>query len=421
MINLSWLEQNADIAKQGFSSKGYDVPVDRILELSARRRELLPVVEAAAAKKNAASKEIASVSSEERAKLIAGLRVVDEQHDRDRELLAEVELELNALVWSVPNLPASDVYEGKDETGNTVLRAVGDAPVFSFAPRAHWEIGPALGLYDTERAAKVSGSRFGYLLGQGALLEFALIRLAMDMAVEEGFLPAIPPTLVRDASMDAMGYTLHGGQQETYFLERDSQYLVGTAEQSMGPYHMDEILEADELPKRYVAFSTCFRREAGSYGKDTKGIFRVHQFDKVELFSFTASEQSDQEHEALLAFEERFLQALKLPYQVVKMCTGDLGVQASRKYDLEAWFPSEDRYRELTSTSNCTDWQARRLNIRVRTEGGTKFAHTLNGTAVAIGRTISCLLECGQQKDGSVKLPDVLHGPMGTDTISVRH
>jgi seryl-tRNA synthetase len=245
----------------------------------------------------------------------------------------------------------------------------------------------------------------------------------------EGFTPVIPPVLVKARAMEAMGYTLHGGKDETYYLERDDQYLVGTSEQSIGPMHIGETLQEDELPKRYAAFSTCFRRESGSYGKDTKGIFRVHQFDKVEMFVFTTPEQSDAELERLLGIEERFLQELNLPYRVVKMCTGDLGVPAARKYDLEAWFPSEARYRELTSTSTCTDWQARRLNIRYRpSQAGSrkqvaesrrlKFVHTLNGTAWSMNRPICCILENGQQSDGSVILPKVLQGELGMERIS---
>ncbi len=279
-----------------------------------------------------------------------------------------------------------------------------------------------MGARDPSRCLRyrARGARFAYLMGAGVRLEFALIRLAMQALEAEGFTPVIPPVLINAKAMEAMGYTLHGGKDETYYLERDDQYLVGTSEQSIGPMHMGEVLLESEFPKRYVGFSTCFRREAGSYGKDTKGIFRVHQFDKVEMFSFTSPEASDAEHEQLLAIEERLLQTLGLPYRVVKMCTGDLGVPAARKYDLEAWFPSEGRYRELTSTSNCTDWQARRLNIRYRSSGGKRlrFPHTLNGTAYAIGRTISCLIENGQQADGSVVLPPALRDALGVERLN---
>lgn len=420
MIDLKLLRELPDEVERGIRAKGYTVDVKHILDLDAKKRELQSRVEAIAAQKNTTSVAIAAASAEERERLLKDIRAVDRKADAEAEKLERLSQELDQLLWSVPNVPAVDVKVGKDESENEVLRMWGEIPKFPFVPKPAWELGPRLGAFDTERAARVAGTRFGYITGPGALIEWALLRHATQLLTKEGFTPVIPPVLVHAKAMEAMGYTLHGGKDETYYLERDDQYLVGTSEQSIGPMHMGEILREEELPKRYVAFSTCFRREAGSHGKDTKGIFRVHQFNKVEMFSFTTPEQSDAEHEFLLGIEERLLQSLGLPYQVVKMCTGDLGVPAARKYDLEAWFPSEQRYRELTSTSTCTDWQARRLNIRYRPKDGGKprFVHMLNGTAWSMNRPICAILEHGQQADGSVVLPKAIAQEVGVDRLT---
>ena len=274
------------------------------------------------------------------------------------------------------------------------------------------ELAATLDLIDTERASKVSGTRFGYLKREAVMLEFALVRLALDTLTQEGFIPIVPPVLVKPEAMRAMGYVERGGE-EIYFIEKDSVYLVGTSEQSIGPMHRDEIFTDANLPRRYVAFSTCFRREAGSYGKDTKGILRVHQFDKIEMFSLTRPEDSQKEHEYLLSLEERLMQKLGLSYRVLNICSGDLGDPAAAKYDIEAWLPGEGAYRETHSTSNTTDYQARRLNIRYRQQitkdkKQLSYVHTLNGTAFAIGRTIIAILENFQEKDGSITVPDAL-------------
>ncbi|MDO8598934.1 MAG: serine--tRNA ligase [bacterium] len=420
MIDLKLLRELPDEVERGIRAKGYTVDVKHILDLDAKKRELQSRTEAIAAQKNTTSTAIAAASAEERARLLKEIRAVDRKADAEAEKLERLSQELDQLLWSVPNVPAVDVKVGKDESENEVIRMCGEIPKFPFVPKPAWELGPRLGAFDTERAARVAGTRFGYITGPGALIEWALLRHATQLLTKEGFTPIIPPVLVNAKAMEAMGYTLHGGKDETYYLERDDQYLVGTSEQSIGPMHMGEILREEELPKRYVAFSTCFRREAGSHGKDTKGIFRVHQFNKVEMFSFTTPEQSDAEHEFLLGIEERLLQSIGLPYQVVKMCTGDLGVPAARKYDLEVWFPSEQRYRELTSTSTCTDWQARRLNIRYRPKDGGKprFVHMLNGTAWSMNRPICAILEHGQQADGSVVLPKAIAQEVGMDRIT---
>ena len=331
--------------------------------------------------------------------------------------LKKLEKEFTELMFQLPNMPLDDVPEGKDESENQVIRVWGEPQKFCFKPKNHLEIGRDLDLIDTERAAKVSGSRFGYLKNKAVLLEFALINFAFDILVKEGFTPLIPPVLLKEKAMRAMGY-LERGEEEIYRTDRDNMYLVGTSEQSVGPMHMNEIFSLEELPRRYVAFSTCFRREAGSYGKDTRGIMRVHQFDKVEMFSFCEPSKSKGEHSYLLSMEEKIVQALKIPYRVVKMCTGDLGNPAAAKYDIECWMPGENQYRETHSTSNCTDFQARRLNIRFRGEkkGELEYVHTLNGTALAIGRTIIAILENYQREDGSIEIPLVLRPYMGGNT-----
>jgi seryl-tRNA synthetase len=323
--------------------------------------------------------------------------------------------ELAKILARVPNLPDPSTPAGGEED-SVELRRWGTPPAFDFPVRDHLELGELLGAIDTVRAAKVSGARFGYLVGWGALLEFALVRFAMDRLTAAGFVPMVPPVLVRREAMFGTGF-LPTDEQQIFRTADDDLYLAGTSEVPLVSYHSDELLDPGTLPRRYAGFSTCFRREAGSYGKDTRGIFRVHQFDKVEMVSFVLPEASAQEHELLLAREEELLQALELPYRVVNIAAGDLGGSAAKKYDCEAWIPSQGTYRELTSTSNCTDYQARRIGCRVREPEGNRPLHTLNGTAVAVGRTIVALLENHQQPDGSVKVPEALESYLGTDRI----
>jgi seryl-tRNA synthetase len=313
---------------------------------------------------------------------------------------------LDELVARLPNLPDPTAASGPDDEE---IRKVGEPPSFSFAPRDHLELAGAM--IDMDRAAKLSGSRFAYLKGDLVMLELALVGWVLGKLRERGFEPVIPPVLVRERALYGTGF-LPDTEQQIYALPEDELFLVGTSEVALASLHDDEILDAGRLPLRYAGFSPCFRREAGAAGKDTRGIFRVHQFEKVEMFSFVAPEQSADEHERILAIEEEILGELQLPYRVVNIAVNDLGNSAAKKYDCEAWLPSQARYRELTSCSNTTDYQARRLNIRMRADKRTQTPHTLNGTAVAVGRTIVALLENGQQADGSVQLPDVLvpHG-----------
>jgi seryl-tRNA synthetase len=315
----------------------------------------------------------------------------------------------------VPNLVDPTAADGFTDEDNVEMRRVGE-PAPGDGRRDHATLGTALDIIDTERAAKVSGSRFGYLKGKGALLEFALVRFALGRLVEAGFTPMVPPVLVREQALVGTGF-FPGDREQVYAVPEDNLFLVGTAEVPLAAYHMDEIFDPTELPLRYVGFSTCFRREAGTYGKDTAGIFRVHQFDKVEMFTFVEPSTSRDEHERLLAVEESLVQAFELPYRVVNVAAGDLGASAAKKYDIEAWFPSQGTYREVTSCSNTTDFQARRLKVRMRGEAANTVVHTLNGTAVAVGRTIIALLENHQQADGSVRIPDALVPFTGFDAI----
>jgi seryl-tRNA synthetase len=374
-----------------------------------KRRETLQALENMQSQKNKSSKTISKTKDEkEKRKIILQMRELDKNSDRLAKTVKKLDEEFNKLMLQIPNLPQEDVPVGKDERDNKVLKEVGEKPEFDFKPKNYMEISKNLDLIDIERAAKVAGTRFGYLKNEVVLLEFALIKLAFDVLTKENFIPVLPPVMLKAEMARGMGYLEQNDKEEAYYLPQDNLYLIGTAEQSIGTMHAEETFREEELPKRYVAFSTCFRREAGSYGKDTKGILRVHQFDKVEMFSFCRPEDSKKEHKFFLELEERLMQALKLPYRVVNICTGDLGRPAAAKYDIETWLPLENKYRETHSTSNCTDFQARRLNIRYRTkQGQLKFVHTVNGSAFS-QRPILMIIENYQQKDGSILMPEVL-------------
>lgn len=418
-MDIKFIRQNPDLVKEGIRKKQVKFDLGRLLEMDDRRRKLIGKFEELKAEQNRKNEEVAQAKQDQKKSLIAQLQVLKDEVKKIEPELKNTEAAFDALMRLVPNLPAPDVKEGKDERENEVISKVGEPTKFDFKPRDYMELGEALELIDTERAAKVSGTRFGYLKNEAVFLEFALIHFVYETLRKEGFKPLIPPVMIKERAMRAMGYMDRGADE--IYKTTDDFYLVGTSEQSIGPMHMDEVLNEANLPLRYAAFSTCFRREAGSYGKDTKGILRVHQFDKVEMFSFTKPEDSDREHDFLLSLEERMMQSLKLPYQVVKMCTGDLGDPAARKYDLEVWFPTQNKYRELTSASNCTDFQARRLNVKYRKAGGKlEFVHTLNGTVFAMGRTIIAILENYQQKDGSVKVPKVLVPYYGLEVIEAK-
>ena len=417
MIDPKLLRDDLDALKAAYARRGGVKGLDEAAELATKHRDLKAEVEELRAEQNRASKAIGKSSPEERPAAIAAAK---ELSDR----LKELEPDLDALTTQseqamagLPNIPHDSVPEGLTEDENVVEREVGDRPQFDFESRDHVALGEGLGIVDGDRGAKTSGSRFVYLTGQGVFLEFALVRFVLDLLNDEGFKPVIPPVLVREHAMYGTGF-LPADEHEYYRVERDDLYLVGTSEVAIAAMHSDEILPGAEMPVRYAGFSSCFRREAGTYGKDTKGLIRVHQFDKVEQFSFAHPDASWDEYEVIRANQERILQALEIPYRVLVMCAGDLGSSAAKKVDHEAWLSASGRWLELTSATNATDYQARRLGVRCRDGAGTKLVHTLNGTACAVGRMIVALLETHQQGDGSVKIPEALRSYTGFDALT---
>ena len=419
MLDIKFIRQNPDKVKQGCQKKQIKVDVDLILKKDEERRNVIQKVESLRAEQNKISELVSKEKDDKKKKeLITKGRDFGSQVKEIEESLKQINQELDRLLRQVPNLPFDEVPVGKDDSENKVLKRVGELPKFNFEPKDHLSMGEDLDLIDTQRAAKTSGSRFGFLKNEIAMMEFALIKFALDILKKEGFSLIIPPVMLKTEMMEGMGYVERGGE-EIYLLEKDNLYLIGTSEQILGPMHAGETFELKDLPRRYVGFSSCFRREAGSYGKDTKGILRVHQFDKLEMFSFCEPEKSRGEHELMLSIEEKLMQQLKLPYRVIDICTGDLGDPAAKKYDIEAWMPSQNKYRETHSTSNCTDFQARRLNIRFKNQDGKlEFVHMLNGTALAMGRIIIAIMENYQQKDGSIIVPKVLQKYLGIKKIS---
>ena len=414
MIDLAALRQDPDAFKKSQAARGESVElVDQVITADAARRTALGEFESLRANQKSIGTQVAKAQGDEKQALLAETKTLSDQVKAAENQLREMDASLDALVLGLSNVvdPAAPVG-GEDDF--VVIKEVGTKRDFAaegIAVRDHVEIGELLGAIDIERGAKVSGSRFYYLTGPGAMLELALVQLAMNTAQKNGFTPMIPPALVKPAAMEGTGF-LGQAAENVYRLEADDMYLVGTAEVPLAAYHMDEILEGD-LPRRYAAFSPCFRREAGSHGKDTRGIFRVHWFDKVEMFSFCPVDEAVAEHERLLGFEEEFLQLLEIPYRVIDVATGDLGSSAARKFDCEAWVPSQERYREVTSTSNCTTFQSRRLKIRSRGTDGVEPIATLNGTLCAITRTIVAIFENHQEADGSVRIPKALQPYLG--------
>jgi seryl-tRNA synthetase len=412
MLDLKLIRSEPERVKAALARRGAGEQVDELLGLDARRRELLPAVESAQAERKTLSRQIgeAKQAGGDAAELMAAVQGLKEKIEAGKEELERVEADLNRLVVSLPNLPDPEAPDGTTEEDAAVLREVGERPEFDFEPRDHLDLGTELGLIDMEAGARLSGSRFAYLKGDLVLLELALVRFAIELARGEGHEPVVPPVLVREEALEGTGF-LPGDRDQIYEIPKDDLFLTGTSEVALAGLHADQILAADSLPLRYCGFSTCFRREAGAAGRDTRGIFRVHQFDKVEMFSFVEPAESAAEHERLLAIEERILGELEIPYRVVSVAVGDLGAPAAKKYDCEAWIPSQERYRELTSCSNTTDYQARRLGCRYRSADGEspQVVHTLNGTAVAVGRTMIALIENRQERDGGFTLPKTLH------------
>ncbi len=411
MLDIKFIKENPNKAKQGCKKKQVDIDIDLLLKKDKERIKILQEVEVIRAEKNKSNKKITEAKDKnEKQKIIVAMQKIDKTGDNLEKKLNELEQEIEKLAYRVPNMPLDNVPEGKDETGNLVLRKEGKVPEFDFEPKDYLEISKQFDLIDIERASKISGSRFGFLKNEIVFLEFALVNFVLENLGEQGFIPVIPPIMMKSEKMRGMGYLEQTDKDEAYYLPKDDLFLAGTSEQPLGAMHSDEIFDEKELPRRYVGFSSCFRREAGSYGKDTKGILRVHQFDKLEMFSFSKPEESEKEHQFLLKMEENLMRKLGLHYQVIHICSGDLGLPAATKYDIETWIPSQKIYRETHSVSNCTDFQSKRLNIRYRAKNNElKFVHTLNGTAFAIGRILIAIIENYQQKDGTIKIPKALH------------
>ena len=415
MIDPRLLRDDPDALRAAQRRRGEPTElVDDLVAADERRRSAIAAFESVRAEQKSVGKQIARADGDEKQTLLEQTKSLSAQVKEAEAAQNEAAEAFDALLRTLPN-PASEEAPGGGEDDFVVLETVGTPRDFAaegFEPRDHIELGQLLGAIDTERGAKVSGARFYYLTGAGARLELALTQLAMSKASEWGFTPMIPPALVKPSAMEGTGF-LGQAADDVYYLEKDDLYLVGTSEVALAAYHSDEILDPESLPLRYAGFSPCYRREAGSYGKDTRGIFRVHWFDKVEMFVFTTLEESHAEHERIVAWERAWLDDLELPYRVIDVPAGDLGLSAVRKLDCEAWIPTQERYREVSSASNCTQFQARRLDIRTRADGATTPVATLNGTLCAMTRTIVALLENGQQADGSVRLPTVLHPLLG--------
>ena len=396
MIDLRLARENPELVKEALARRGTEPRIDELLEIDARRRDAQTRLDALRSRQKQIGKEVPRLEGDEKQKLLDELQGLKEE-------IKQLEAEEDTSAVALTNLLVE-------------IRTSGLPPAFDFPVRDHLEIGQMLEAIDTERAAKASGARFAYLKGKGALLELALVRFVVDKLGHHEFIPVVPPVLVRREAMEGTGF-LPTDEQQIYKLADDDLYLVGTSEVSIAAMHADEFIDVEALPLRYAGISTCFRREAGAYGKDTRGIFRVHQFDKVEMFSFAHPDGSWDEHEFLLERQEEIFQALEIPYRVVNIAAGELGASAAKKYDIEAWLPGQAAYREVTSCSNCTDYQARRLKTRFRTENGPQLVHTLNGTAIAIGRAIVALLENHQRPDGSVEIPHALRHYIGMERL----
>ena len=407
MIDVQLLRNSPDTLRASQRDRGEDVAlVDEVLHLDEERRTAGTAFDELRAAQKNIGKDVAKAQGEEKTALLEQAKTLADEVKAAQDRRDVIAADFDTKVLAISNVVDDAAPRGGEEDF-VVLEEVGTPRTFDFEPRDHLELGEMLGAIDVERAAKVSGSRFYYLTGVGAQLEFALVNMAMDLAMDAGFTLMVPPVLVKPTAMEGTGF-LGQAAENVYRVESDDLYLVGTAEVPLAAYHSDEILDAKQLPLRYAAFSSCFRREAGTYGKDTRGIIRVHQFDKVEMFAFVDPADALAEHQRLLAWEKDFLNLLEVPYRVIDVATGDLGASATRKFDCEAWIPTQGKYREVTSASNCTQFQARRLGVRMRGADQTQHVSTLNGTLCAIPRTIVSILENHQNADGSVTLPAAL-------------
>lgn len=410
MLDIKSIRKNPDFFKKALAKKGdYSKKIDELLILDEEKRALQQAFDQLRQEQNEASKKIPSLSGDEKILFLGQMKIVSDNLKKTEEGLNEVSQKFDDMLFRIPNICHDSVPEGKDDTENVEIEKFGKIRDFDFKPKEHWEIGEDLGIIDTERAAKISGSRFYFLKNELAVLQMALMNWAFLEIQKKGFSPIIPPFMVREMAMFGTGF-FPADKNEIYSVNpgEDDLYLIGTSEVPLTSFHADEILDEDQLPIKFAGYSPCFRREAGSYGKDMKGILRVHQFEKIEMVIFCKPEESWKMHEEILAVEKYLLDQLGIPYRVINICGGDLGGSASKKYDLEAWLPGQGVYREMTSTSNCTDYQARRLKIRLRRkDGSTEIVHTLNGTAVS-SRPLIAILENFQNKDGSVDIPEVL-------------
>jgi seryl-tRNA synthetase len=419
MLAREYLRENADQYRTALKNRGASVDLDRYLELDVERRRTIAEVEQLKAKKNAASQEIAALkkNKQDASAQIEALKTAGEDIKTLDERLGDIERELQSLELYFPNAPHESVPVGADESANRVERHWGDRPSFDFTPKAHWELGESLGILDFDRAAKVTGARFSFLTGAAAKLNRALMNFMLDVHERQGYTEVLPPFIVNADSLRGTGQ-LPKFEEDLFKLRHEKDlYLIPTAEVPVTNIFRDEILDASRLPIRYTAYTPCFRSEAGSYGKDTRGLIRQHQFEKVELVKFTAPEQSWDELEKLVADAEELLQLLKLHYRVITLSTGDMGFSSAKTYDIEVWLPGQETYREISSCSNFTDFQARRANIRYRGEKKTSFVHTLNGSGLPLGRTLVAVLENYQQPDGSVVVPEVLREYMRMERI----
>ncbi len=420
MLDPKFVRENQKKVEKAIESRGFEKGlVGQWLKIDQEWRELLGEVEKIRGERNALNEELKKSKGKPPADLLEKGKKLKSNLGEKEKRLTVLEVDWKEALWKIPNLPAEDVPVGKDEEENKELRKWGEVPEFDFKPLDHMELGLRLGIIDKKRAAKVSGSRFGYYKGDGALLEMALMWYGFSKLAQKGFVPVIPPYMVKKEMERGMGYAEHGGWDQAYIFEKDDLVFISSSEHSVIPMHSGETLREKDLPIRYVNFSPCFRREAGTYGKDTRGMIRLHQFHKVEMNVYTPPnlEVSDKECLNLLSLQEEIMQELKLPYRVVNACTGDLPFPNRRMYDLEAWFPGEGLYRETHSCSNCTDFQTRRLGVRVKMKEGNKFVHALNATAIS-DRPLLAILENYQQKDGSIKVPEVLQKWVGKEKIS---
>ncbi len=421
MIDIKFLRENPDVVRESQKGRGENVElVDQILSIDEIKRTAIAEFEALRQEQNILSKSVGAAKGDEKTALLANAKELADKVKAADSKRADIEEQAKQLVMQLSNLLDTEAPIGGEEDFVTIehIGTPRDFTKDGFEPKDHVELGKLLGAIDTERGAKVAGSRSYYLTGAGAMLEFALVNYAISSALKNGFTPVIPPVLVNPSAMEGTGF-LGQAAENVYRIEKDDVYLVGTSEVPLAAMHMDEILPADKLPMRYAGYSSCFRREAGTYGKDTRGIIRVHQFDKVEMFSFCKPEDAKEEHKRLLQWEKDFLDAMEIPYRVIDVASGDLGSSATRKFDIEAWIPTQGAYREVTSTSNCTEYQARRLNIRYKDADGTKAIATLNGTLVAIPRMIVAILENHQNADGTVNVPAALQPFLGTAKLEL--